>query len=110
MQFVLNDQIWGAEWRVLDCLRRREVASLHMGVGVLDLGRPKPVSRTESIHLSEEHLSLALPWHLGELVHGRDHQGGHEPINLFVNHEDWQPFFRGVLWREKALPEWVSTI
>ena len=69
MKFVLNDQIWWAQWRVLNCLRRREVASLYMGVGVLDFGRPKPVPRTKSIHLSEEHLSLALPWHLSKLVY-----------------------------------------
>src|SRR6266852_3531532 len=110
MQFILNDQIWGPQWRVLNGLRRREVASPHMGVGVLDLGRPKPVSRTEPIHLSEEHLSLALPRHLCELVHGRDNQRRHKPVDLFINDQNWQSFFRGILRSEKALPEWVSTV
>src|ERR1035437_7722362 len=110
MKFVLNDQIWRTQWRVFDCLRGREITTLHMRVGVLDFGRSETMSRTEAVYLPEEHLRLALPRHLCELIHSRDYQGGHQPVNLFINDENWQPFFRRIPRSEKALPERVAAI
>jgi hypothetical protein len=89
MKFILNDQIWRTQGRVLNGLRCWEIASLDMRIGILDFRGPEAVTRAKSAHLPEEHLSLTLPRHLCELVYRRDHQRGREPIDLFVNNENW---------------------
>ena len=71
---VGGDRAGGAELAVL---------ALGVAAGVVDLGRAEAVALAEPVDLAEEHLDLALPRHLGELVHRGDQQataaGGRSP-------------------------------
>ena len=58
----------------------------------------------------EQHLGLALPGELRELVDGRDQDGGQPPIDLLVDHHHRQPLAARLPLRERALAQAISAI
>ena len=46
------------------------------------------MARAVALDLTEEHLDLAVPRHLGELVHRGDQQGRQASVNLLIHHDD----------------------
>ena len=79
-------------------------------VGVLDLRRLEPVALAVAVDLAEEHLDLALPRHLGELVHRGDQQRRQPPVDLLVHHDDRQALVRRPASAEEALAELVAAV
>src|ERR1035438_4982819 len=81
-----------------------------MTPGIVDLGRSEPVPLAEPIDLPEEHLGLALPGHLGELVHSGD-QGSRElAVDLLIDDEDRDALVRGLPPAERTLTELVAAV
>ena len=69
-------------------------------VGVLDLGRAEAVAVAVAVDLAEEHLHLAVPRHLGELVHRGDQQRRQAAVDLLVHHQrPGMPSPRRLAWR-----------
>jgi hypothetical protein len=77
-------------------------------VGVFDFWGTKPMTRAHAVDLSEEHLGLAAPGHLRELVHGSDEHRRQQPIDLLVHHDDRKALARGSRTREVTLAEGVT--
>src|SRR5271167_4468160 len=81
-----------------------------MAPGVVDPRRSEPVPLTDPIDLPEEHLGLALPGHLGELVHRSDQQGGEFAVNLLINDQNGDALVRGLPPAERTLTELVAAV
>src|SRR5208337_2239331 len=65
---------------------------------------------TDAIDLTEEHLGLALPGHLGELVHRGDEDSGELAVNLLIDDEDGYAVVRGLPPAERTLTELVAAV
>src|SRR5271166_1125627 len=81
-----------------------------MAPGVVDLRRSEPVPLTDPIDLPEEHLGLALPGHLGELVHCGDEESGELAVNLLIDDQDRDTLVRGLPPAERTLTELVAAV
>src|SRR5215472_19309174 len=90
----------------------RECAVLAPGVaaGVVNLGRPESVPLADTIDLPEEHLGLALPGHLGELVHRGDQERGELAVDLLIDDQDRDALVRGLPPAEGTLTELVPAV
>ena len=81
-----------------------------MRIAILQVGRAKAVTAALLIDLPEEHLRLALPWQLGELIDGSDQQGRQQAINLFIHHQYGQSFAGRLSFAEGTLSIGVAAI
>src|SRR4051812_44416681 len=68
------------------------------------------MSRASAVDLTEQHLSFALPRHLGELLHRGDQQGGQLPVNLVVHYHDRDAFARRLGTAKQALAQRIAAI
>src|SRR5437667_1738050 len=68
------------------------------------------MARADPVDLPKQHLSLALPRHLCELVHGSNQQSRRAAVDVFIHDHHWQALFRSLGLREFAPPEAVATV
>src|ERR1039458_277369 len=68
------------------------------------------MTRANPIYLSKQHLRLALPRHLRELVNSGDQQSWRTAVNVLIHHHHRQAFFWSLGFREFAPPKAIATI
>src|SRR5260370_29400239 len=81
-----------------------------MGVVIFQVGRTEAVPAALFFDLPKEHLGLAFPGQLGELINGSDQERGQQAIDLLVNDHHGQSLTRRFGFTEGALSIGVAAV
>ena len=108
VQLVLNDQVRWPQQRVRFGLGRGQFALLEVRLATGQFRGAEAVTVAIGFDLSEKHLDLAVPRHLGELVHGGDQQRRQAAVDLLIDHQHGNAFQRRLLGAERATAQHVA--
>ena len=111
MELVLDDQVGGTKERMVQgpCRRLSELG-LRVGAGIVHLGGLKPMPLADAVDLPEEHLDLALPWHLREFVDRGDEECRESSVDLLIDDHNRETLAAGLSTAEGAVPELVAAV